>query len=141
MKEVTLSGQCLCGAVRFELTPPMRDIVVCHCRQCARWTGSAVAATAVKLENLRLTAGDRELKWYASSPDAERGFCGNCGSSLFWRPSDGSRISVLAGTLNPPTDLKTAAHIFVAGKSDFYEICDGAEQFAAGGGSRSHIEM
>ncbi len=137
MPDQPLTGRCLCGAVAFELLPPVRDVIVCHCRQCAQWTGYAVAATAVTSENFRLTQGEKSLKWYSASQHAERGFCSVCGSSLFWKPSDGSRISVLAGALDPPTGLKTAAHIFVADKSDYYDIKDDAPLYAKGGGEIS----
>jgi hypothetical protein len=135
MTQNTLAGACLCGAIRFELVPPIRDVIVCHCRQCARWTGYAVAATAVAPENFRLLSGAADLKWHSSSSRAQRGFCGVCGSSLFWKPSDGSRISVLAGSLEPPTGLRISAHIFVADKSDYHDIGDDAAQFAQGAGS------
>jgi len=139
MTQKSLTGSCLCGAVCFELIPPMRDVVVCHCRQCAKWTGSTVAATAVATENFKLVSGADELKWYAATSHAERGFCSRCGSSLFWRPADGSRISVLVGTLDPPTGLVIGAHIFVSNKSDYYDIADGAPQFEMGGGTLSRI--
>ncbi|MGQ0457943.1 MAG: GFA family protein [Hyphomicrobium sp.] len=140
MSHAPLTGSCLCGAVRFELTPPLRDVIVCHCRQCAKWSGSVVAATAVTKQNFKLVAGEDHIRWYAATGHADRGFCVHCGSSLFWRPRDGSRISVLAGALDPPTGLVTSAHIFVASKSDYYEIADGAEQFEFGGGQRSCVE-
>lgn len=128
-------GRCLCGAVSFELTPPLRDVIICHCRQCAQWTGYAVAATAVASYNFKLTSGSSSLRWYKSSDHAERGFCGTCGSSLFWRPADGSRISVLAGSLTPPTGLATGAHIFTADKSDYYAIPGDAVQYPGGAGA------
>lgn len=131
MSEQTVQGRCLCGAVRFELTPPLRSVIVCHCRQCARWTGYAVAATAVEVDRFRLLSGADQLKWFSSSAHAERGFCATCGSSLFWKPHDGSRLSVLAGVLDPPTGLRISAHIFVADKADFYDIDDKAPRFSA----------
>ncbi len=139
MAHQTLSGSCLCGAVRFELAPPIRDVVVCHCRQCAKWTGYAVAATAVAPENFKLLSGVDFLTWYGASDHAERGFCSRCGSSLLWRPTDGSRISVLAGGLEPPTRLVISAHIFRATKSDYYEVRDGARQFAQGAGRHAEV--
>jgi hypothetical protein len=132
MPDGPLTGACLCGAVRFELRPPVRDVLVCHCRQCARWTGHVVAAAAVAPQNFAMLSGSVEVGWYAASSHAVRGFCRSCGSSLFWKPKDGSRIAVLAGALEPPTHLRIAAHIFVASKSDYYEICDGAPRFEAG---------
>lgn len=120
-----LTGQCLCGAVRFRLEPPLRDVVVCHCRQCAQWTGHAVAMTSVAPDRLSFGAGAGNVGWYQSSTEAQRGFCKTCGSALFWRPMDNSRISVAAGALDPPTGLKIGSHIFVADKSDYFDITDG----------------
>ncbi len=139
MSDKPLTGRCLCGAIRFELSPPIRDVIVCHCRQCAQWTGYAVAATAVVPENFKLVSGRDALKWYASSEHAERGFCGTCGSSLFWKPADGSRIAVLAGALDPPTGLAISAHIFVGSKSDYDEITGEVPQFEEGAGALANV--
>lgn len=139
MPENSLKGRCLCGAIRFELSPPIRDVIVCHCRQCAQWTGYAVAATAVAPDNFKLISGEEALQWYAASDHAERGFCRDCGSSLFWKPADGSRISVLAGGLEPPTGLTISAHIFVASKSDYDVIAGEAPQYLSGGGSLATV--
>lgn len=135
MQHEVLSGRCMCGVVRFELAPPLRGVIVCHCRQCARWSGHVVAATAVAADRLTIRAGGAEIKWFTSSSKAERGFCSVCGSSLFWKPADSTRIAVLAGTLEPPTCLAIAAHVYVGDKSDYYEIGDGAPQFALGADS------
>ena len=124
----TLTGQCLCGAVRFEADAPFRPVSVCHCRQCAQWTGAYVMATSVAPGRFRLVSGDKALGWFAASQTANRGFCKECGSSLFWKPNDGSRVSILAGSLDPPTGLTLDHHIFVADKSDYYEIHDGLPQ-------------
>lgn len=126
-----LTGQCLCGAVTFALDPPQRAVRICHCRQCAQWTGHQVAATKVAAEQLHLLSGAEQVKWFASSPKSERGFCATCGSSLFWRFVDGPNISVMAGTLNPPTGLEVEMHIFVADRSDYCVAPDDAPHHAA----------
>ncbi len=140
MPQKPLTGGCLCGAVRFELSPPIRDVIICHCRQCAQWTGYAVAATAVAAGNFKLVSGGDVLKWYASSVQAERGFCSVCGSSLLWKPTDGSQLSVLAGSLEPPTGLSVSAHIFVANRSDYYVIVDDAPQCEFGAGTLARVQ-
>jgi len=124
------TGRCLCGAVAYELTGPLRNVINCHCGQCLRTHGNFAGYTAVQRDNLRLTKASG-LKWYESSQIARRGFCGTCGASLFYERQGGGMISVAAGTLDPPTNLKTVSHIFVAGKSDYYEIADGLETFPA----------
>jgi hypothetical protein len=118
------TGGCLCGAVRYVIDGELRDVIACHCSQCRRTSGHFVAATNAPKAALRLERADT-LRWYRSSPAAERGFCGTCGGNLFWRPNEGELISIMAGTIDTPTELKIAAHIFVADKSDYYQINDG----------------
>lgn len=127
----TASGGCLCGGVRYSVVGPLRDVIACHCSQCRRSSGHFVAATGVPSDRLTLMRAGT-LVWYASSAHAERGFCGRCGSNLFWRPTAADRqwTSIMAGTLDPPTHLKIERHIFVADKSDYYTIADGAPQQA-----------
>ncbi|MBP0129127.1 MAG: GFA family protein, partial [Nitrospira sp.] len=75
-------GQCLCGAVRFRLAGAKRDVVICHCGQCRRWHGHVGAYTRVPISALTVE-DERSLAWYRSSERARRGFCRECGSSLF----------------------------------------------------------
>jgi hypothetical protein len=122
-------GRCLCGAIRFEIDGPMRDVVVCHCGQCRRQHGSPPGYSQVAWEHIRLE-GEEALTWYRSSEKARRGFCRICGSSLFWEPIGTGRVSIAAGSLDSPTRLKTVRHIFVADKGDYYEIHDGLDQLS-----------
>ncbi len=125
------TGRCLCGAVRYQIRGPLRGVVNCHCGQCRRTHGSVAAYTSAARADLVLTE-DRGLKWYRSSDRARRGFCRDCGASLFWEPLGGDRVAVAAGSIDPPSGLETIRHIFVADKGDYYEIADGLETFPAG---------
>jgi hypothetical protein len=122
------TGGCLCGAVRYEVTGEFRAVTYCHCEQCRKTSGHFVAATAVRHQNLELTE-DSGLKWYKSSESADRGFCRTCGSSVFWRPSHGRYMGIMAGTLDTPTGLSSRLHIYTDDASDYYEITDGLKQF------------
>jgi hypothetical protein len=123
------NGGCLCGGVRYSVRGALRDVIACHCSQCRRTSGHFVAATGAESERITLVK-DATLVWFASSDRAERGFCARCGGNLFWRPlkDGGAWTSIMAGTLDPPTNLKLKQHIFVADKSDYYEIVDGVPQ-------------
>ena len=121
-------GHCLCGAVDYEVAGDLRPLMYCHCEQCRRTGGHYVAATACKPEQLTIR-GEENIKWYRSSSSAERGFCQNCGSNLFWKPEHGEHWSIWAGSINRPTGLKAVSHIYVHMKSDYYEIDDGLPQF------------
>lgn len=123
------SGRCLCGSVRFRISGEVGGVTYCHCSMCRRQAGHHYATVNVQRDQLSLDA-DGTLTWYESSPRTYRGFCGRCGSSLFWRSDDWPGIAVLMGSLDQPTGLKGLYHIFVADKGDYYEIDDGLPQFA-----------
>ena len=118
---VTARGGCLCGGVRYEVAGPLRDVVLCHCAMCRKTHGHVGAYTATPKDALRLVE-TRTLRWYASSDFARRGFCCECGASLFWEATGRRTISIAAGTLDAPTGLKTALQIHVASAGDYYDI-------------------
>jgi len=118
------TGRCLCGAVRYEVRGPLRDVLLCHCVECRRWSGHVFAATAAQREHLVLLES-RALRW-AASPESEsearRGFCGECGSSLFWDAPARDTVSISAGTLDEPTGLRLLGHVYVSQAGDYYEL-------------------
>ena len=117
------TGSCNCGGVRFEIAGEMPAASVCHCGQCRRQSGHLWASTHVPDDQLTLTAQDG-LRWYRSSDRAQRGFCGTCGSFLFWKAEGEAATSIAMGALDAPTGLRVARHIFVADKGDYYDITD-----------------
>ena len=119
--EVRARGQCLCGAVRYEIAGPLRDVVLCHCAMCRRVHGHIGAYTAAAKADLRLTEA-RGLAWYRSSGVAQRGFCAGCGSALFWQRDAADVVSITAGSLDAPTGLRIAQQIYVASAGDYYAI-------------------
>jgi hypothetical protein len=121
------TGSCLCGAVAFEITGPMKDVLACHCIQCRKQTGNYWASTTVADADLKITK-DAALKWYVSSETAKRGFCGECGSTLLWKQNGSDTISVCAGAIDGNTDLKLAGHIYCDFAGDYYTIAGGSFQ-------------
>jgi len=105
----------------------MANVIYCHCSQCRKTTGHYFASTSCDRGDFKLTS-DSGLDWYQSSPEAARGFCKRCGSTMFWDYKGSPTISILAGTLDAPTGLKAEVHIFVADASDYYTIDDGLPQ-------------
>lgn len=112
------TGSCLCGAVSFRINGPLRPVIACHCQQCRKASGHHVAATSALREAVEITG---DVQWYQSSAQARRGFCPTCGSNLFW-DGPGANLSIFAGTLDAPTGLAVAGHIYCADKGDYYEI-------------------
>ena len=117
----THPGGCLCGAIRFELQGRLHGITICHCGMCRRWHGHVGAYTAVPREAL-VWRSEARPAWYASSDFARRGFCGACGSSLFWENPAEAHVAVAAGALDAPTGLTTKAHIYLDDRGDYYRL-------------------
>lgn len=110
----TVDGSCLCGAVRFNVRGPLHRVTTCHCAMCRRSTTSVGAYTACAPDDIAIQG--RKLRWFRSSPIAERGFCARCGSQLFWRRFGGDRISISAGSFDDPSVLEFGDHVFVEGR-------------------------
>jgi len=126
------TGSCICGAVAFETTGALKDVVYCHCTDCRKQAGQALAFTAAWKDQFRFTE-ERGLKWFQSSEHSRRGFCGECGSVLFFDTDGDEKLTITAGAFDGATGLASAAHIWVASKGDYYDINDGAAQHDHGG--------
>ena len=81
-----------------------------------------MAASGCRRSQLDLAADDT-LRWYEPAPGIAYGFCGTCGSTLFWRTDEEPDwISICAGTLDQPTGLTTTAAWWTAEASDYHPL-------------------
>ena len=128
--ETKLQGQCLCDAVKFECVPESTpvDVCLCHCGMCRRQNGGMPQA-AFNATALSVLQGESAVKWWKSSPWGKRGFCGECGSSLFWRTDDESYCVVMAGTLGDEVEMKLGTHIYIDDCAKFYNLTDDAPRY------------
>ena len=124
---MTHRGSCLCGAVTFEFDGNLRPPDACHCSQCRKQSGHYFASSDVPRAALTIRGADK-VTWFASSEHVRRGFCSNCGSTLFWDPIQRDSIAIAMGAFDTPTQTHLKMHIFVADKGDYYEIADGLPQ-------------
>ena len=118
---VSLSGSCLCGGVQYRIEGDAREVVNCFCEQCRKTSGHHVAPTRVDKRSLKIDK-DKTLCLYESSPGVRRGFCHRCGGNLFWDNQQNDQISVMAGTLDTPTGLRTTGNIHEQDASDYFEL-------------------
>lgn len=65
------TGSCLCGAVRYEVTGPLQQVLICHCEECRRWHGHVSATAASERGDLQLLE-QRGLRWI-KSPRSDAG--------------------------------------------------------------------
>lgn len=120
------TGSCLCGAVTFEGQRSDRGIGVCHCKMCRVQNSGPLMA--VKFDSGVSLTEARGLKWFASSDKGKRGFCGECGSTLFWSAPYAAEGAwdVSVGALDDAVDDQIFEHIFVESQPTYYDFADGA---------------
>ena len=124
--EVVHEGGCLCGATRYSIDGPLVSSAHCHCRSCQLSSGAGFATWALmKPSSLTFTKGT--LKICETSPGVERGFCGNCGTSLTYANEGGfpGIIGVLAVTFDDPSFATPSAHVYVSHQQPWIKLADG----------------
>ena len=124
----SLSASCLCKGVNMTIRGEFRPVINCHCIQCTKTHGNYAAYTSVLEENI-VFESKKTLKWFNSSTKARRGFCNNCGASIFFKRSGSKSVSISAGLFKRPTKLKTISHIYIQNKRDYYNISDNLPKF------------
>ncbi|MGE4131102.1 MAG: GFA family protein [Bdellovibrionales bacterium] len=115
-----LDGQCLCGGVKISANVPKKSIGACHCGMCRKWSGAPALAVFVQGE-LEIT-GQELVKTFDSSLWAERGFCSNCGSHLFYRMKNGKFTNIPVGLLKDQNGFEFDLQVFVDNKPDYYDF-------------------
>ena len=122
----TVSGSCLCGAVRFEVELPFRRANHCHCSRCRKHSGTfGLTQARVARDRFRLLAGGELLRTYRPDGGKAKVFCSVCGSSLFggdW--PGGDEVSVRLGALDGDPAIRPQYHAFVASRAPWDELPD-----------------
>jgi hypothetical protein len=127
MPEPALTGGCLCGGVRFELSEPPVSAGYCHCTRCQRRTGTAASASArIAPGSLRITAGEELIRSYEPPTGGfAKDFCSACGSALWSRdPADSEVRGVRMGAFDADPGVRPAYRQFVAYAAPWEPIPD-----------------
>lgn len=134
MKAQSHAGSCLCGKIRFSFNSAPMTTCICHCSICRRSVGSAgVAWASFPRESLQL---EGEVSWHQSSDHARRGFCGGCGTSLFFKDDrHRSEIEVTTATLTDADKLAPRYHSWAPNRLAWENINDGLPRYREDGGS------
>jgi hypothetical protein len=125
----------MCGAVRFEVAPPLGPASYCHCSRCRRRTGAAASPQArIDGDALRFASGEDRVRAYRPPEGFEKLFCGDCGSALFSRnPDDPAQMSVRLGAFDGDPGARPGWRQFVAYAAPWEPIPDdGLPRFAEG---------
>jgi hypothetical protein len=117
----TGTGKCLCGTVRFTATDFHTEYHACHCGMCRRWSGGS-PFFAASCEAVTFDSGGESVGRYTSSDWAERGFCKNCGTTLFYFLKPTQKYAMSVGTFDDPSIFRLAGEIFIDQKPPGYDL-------------------
>ena len=132
MSELPLTGGCLCGAVRFEVTEPLVSSGYCHCTRCQRRTGTAASPGArIASGSLHVLAGEEHIRAYEPDEGFAKVFCTACGSSLWSRSQEDPDVfSIRPGAFDDDPGIRPTYRQFVAYAAPWEPIPDdGLERF------------
>lgn len=135
-------GQCLCGSIKYSVDQIEPRMAHCHCSMCRKFHGATFATYGeAKTKSFHWLEGKDLLKSYLAPNGTYRKFCGKCGSSLIFVPSNdtGELIEFALGTLDSEIELKPDAHIFTDYGANWFEITDKLPQFKEGRTSNEQI--
>lgn len=128
--EMYVSGEssCLCGSVKIKANRINSALSVCHCDMCRKWGGPAMALQCGT--DVKITGSDK-VHTYDSSEWAERGFCINCGTHLFYRFKGTGEYNIPAGFFPEIKGVKMAVQYFIDQRPDYYCFANKTEELTA----------
>ena len=125
-----LTGGCHCGKIRYEARGVPSSETNCHCSDCRRTSGAPfVAWFTLRRPEFRIVAGTPAR--YASSANAERTFCPDCGTQLtFEHVEYPDEIDVTTCSLDVPERVPSKDHTRTSSRLSWIRLCDALPQFA-----------
>lgn len=129
---MSISGECFCGVVSYEVSGKLRDARSCHCSRCRKAFSSQASSYALvdPAEHKWLT-GEELLTAFIGQHGAGLMFCSRCGSTLCG-VLDGAVHGVALGCVNGDPEIEIGRHIFVGSKAAWEVMPEGVVAFEEG---------
>jgi hypothetical protein len=125
-----MKGQCLCGAVAFEVMHEMPGIYQCHCSECRKSTGSSAnAATFVQANNFRWLSGEDKISLFRKDTGYRNDFCSICGSPVPNPLRETGKMWIPAGLLEETDGLAVMVHLYMNSRAPWEKTAQGAEEY------------
>ena len=118
---MTRTGQCMCGAIRYEVEVK-GHFNICYCKMCQRWASGSfmgVPTTAFKV-----IAGTEHMKVVRTSDWADRAFCRECGSNIYYHARDYGTPAVTLGSLDDSSGLSPTRQYYIDKKPEGFSIAE-----------------
>lgn len=126
MAELPLTGGCLCGGVRYEVSEPLRDAGYCHCTRCQRRTGTASSVSGgIVPGSLRIVSGEELIIEYRPPDGFVKVFCRTCGGALWsHHPENPDVLAIRLGTFDHDPGVRPSWRQFVTYAAPWEPIPD-----------------
>jgi hypothetical protein len=125
-----LEGGCRCRAIRYRVKGDPIVVAVCHCSMC-RHAHSAPAVTWAMYNEEQVVFTELAPAIYQSSPDAERGYCPDCGTPLCFAASYiPGLIDIAVGSFDRPEALVPTLHYWYSARLPWVSFDDGLPKHA-----------
>ncbi len=127
MSTSSLTGSCLCGAVRYTAKGEAQRFYHCHCKRCRKASGTGHASNLFLKGELNWNSGEEFVKTY-KLPEAERfsnTFCSECGGRVPRFIAEFATVFIPAGSLDEEPDFMPQARIFDSSRAAW--SCDETE--------------
>ncbi|MBX2885351.1 MAG: GFA family protein [Granulosicoccus sp.] len=129
---MTISGECFCGEVRYEVSGTLYDARSCHCSRCRKAFSSQASAYAlVDADEFRWIVGEHSLTSFVGEQGFGLQFCSKCGSTLCGI-YEGTVHGVTLGCVNGDPDIDIGRHIFVGSKAAWEVLPEGVTIYEEG---------
>lgn len=127
-KTQLITGQCYCGAIRFQATQPPKTVTYCHCSDCRRVTGAPVAAFAA-FDEKTISFSPNEGREISINPGVIRSFCDMCGSPITGRYDYiPNTVYIGIGLLDQADDYPPELHSHEGNRLNWLHIDDTLER-------------
>lgn len=129
-KHAHVDGGCLCGSVKFSAKLPSKWCAHCHCSMCRVAHGAGyVTWVGFEQHQVSFAKGESHLRWHESSPGAQRGFCKECGSSMFFRSERwAGELHIALACIDGDIDRQPQANVFFDNHVDWMPIDEKLKQ-------------
>lgn len=119
---IALTGKCLCQKVSFTIAEAKPHIDACHCSTCRKWSGAPLLSLGCDAGvNF---SGEDNIKIFNSSDWAERGFCSNCGTHLFYKLKGTTHYAIPVGLVDDLENADFTTQIFIEEKPSYYDFAN-----------------
>lgn len=125
-----ITGGCLCGACRYETVAKPINVRVCHCHICQKAIGAAFnARVLVPLDGLSISG---PVGWHLSSDALRRGFCMQCGTTMFSERAQQGIVGLTMGSLDEPDRFQPSDHIWTSSRQSWVHLPEDVPLYAEG---------